>query len=514
MNFVTPKQILNEISSRDAYERFYKDTIDEKIFMELMNGQDKLTPFHKLCLDYIKSETREEYPQMLANFVGEEWPTLDPDKRRELVDMASNGEITPDFQSIRNAFKEVINTKYINSAAAEKDGYAVLYDDGKAKLTVTYTYAANAHYYGGTEWCTASDLYDDNSGWDMFKSYISKTEYDGTQDEIYGSYLQIILHGNNHEGRPVYIMYQIVLDADGIICDAFDQDDNGVSGLVIRRQWNSVSDTQWDQLFSKGIIKPKELLEKTQQCFKHESAFMEKFIQKKVKQLNSEISEKYNKGGYKVALEDSIKRCARGISGFPEKDVYTTGWSFKRTQPDDRYYYAISLLYPTNPKYKEFFGNYADDSFIKIITFVDRKDNDKFIIQQACKGDVRGLIYGVFGIILNDQGFVYAAYNLKTGEKITSPDESDIPMKIWQSYENGYIAFGQVAYKVYNVYTGRLVADKAFNLGILNNGMVHYSKTCEYRPAPENIVTLPSISPQMGESINKMKNINNEIDLL
>lgn len=499
--------MINEISARDAFQKFYSDKIDEDLFTELMTGQDKMTPFHKICLDCMTQQgATRELQSMVASVVGGSWASMDEDKKQALIEMSKDGEIKPTLPSIGSAVNNVLRQKYHTTASAEKDGFQILYQDEHSKISVTYTYAANAHYYGNTEWCTASDLYGENSGWDMFKSYAVNN------DTVVGVYLQLILI--NEEGN-VAKMFQIVMDEDGDITEAYDEDDNEVDYDFVIAVWDKYSLIDWRDLFGENMIDPVKLLDRAQECYNHESVYMDKFIKKKMKQLAAQVQDDLANGRYDWAIEDSIKKAQHGRSGEFDDGVETSTWGFRTTQPTGKYLYAKTSIYPRNELYYNFFENNSNGEGACVISFIE-KATGRIVAQNKFNEDAHGLIYGVFGIIMKSDVSrnVLEAINLETGEVIMSDDGNDVAMNYMQNYDYGYIAFGQIKWKIYNVNTGQLLVPLAFDLNMDEQRRFIYYKTIRGRFDGEKPIVLNPISQEAAMAINEMKRINKKINLL
>ena len=501
------KQTLNEISTRDAFQKFYNGKVDADIFEELMRGQDKMTAFHKICLDLMTRDgATRELQSMVASVVGGSWPSMNEDKKQALIEMSKDGEIEPTIPSIGSAINNVLRERYHTTASAEKDGFQILYQDKGSKLTATYTYAANAHHYGNTEWCTASDIYGENSGWDMYKSYSMMN------DEICGVYLQLIL--TNERGSLVK-MFQIVMEADGEFYEAYDEEDHSVDSDYVIAVWNKFSLIEWKDLFGEGMIDPVKLVNRARDCYAHESVFMDKFIKRKVRQLSAQIQNDLSQGKYNWAIEDSIKKAQHGQSGEFDDGVVTSTWLFRRTQPSGRYIYAKTNIYPKNEKFYNFFVTYLTEENVCIISFIE-KTTGKIVVQNKYAESAHGLIYGVFGIIMKSDlsKTVLDVINLETDEHIKSDDGDDCAMFYMHAYDKGYIAFGQVKWKIYNVHTGQLLVPIAFDPHIDENGCLSYYKSVGGRFHGEKPTVLNPIPMEASASVNEMKRINRKINLL
>lgn len=204
---------LNEISSSDAYERFYKNIVTPEQWEALMKGAPTMTPLHKVVLDLIKNEGWDDE---LAELTIRAWNTLDGDGRKYLIDLisgaVSRNETWPKVKiSVKNLLKHALETPYHTEVKFSDNGLVKLYEDDKILVTCTISYAASKKYYGDTHWCTASDITGRYDGFQMFWRY---TEDDG------GVLIQFVPKDN----REKAIQVQFYEDGtDGDACDFFDR---------------------------------------------------------------------------------------------------------------------------------------------------------------------------------------------------------------------------------------------------------------------------------------------------
>lgn len=454
MDIITPRQILTEISSKDAYERFYRGTIDERLFMELMTGQPKLTPFHKICIKYMANEGQEEMPHMLAMQVGETWPKLTPEKKQALIDMANEGEIECDYGSIITALTSVERQRFHTQKQAEKDGYVQLYEDDGVKLTCTLTYAANCHYFGHTKWCTASDIYGEYSGWQQFKDYADPNgEGSDEEPEATHCFLQLFI-------KKTGDLYQFTMDSYGEIEEACDKEDHEVTFDTLWTQWDKHSSITWENFFDNDI-NLYDLVKKTGAFLKHENVFMTKFINKKIKEIGVYINEAINSPKFEEDFKMAILRHIEGLD-IPDLHVGEVAaydmsmFNFARTQLGQRYSGVTAKILPKDRKYTNFIRHYGGEG--RVLAFFDTVDKEVILCKSNCKKTETPVIYGIIGLYHLANGFVTAAINLNTKEIIPT-DESTL-----YYFMGGHLGLGQCPWKIYNCYTGRLEVSRAFHL--------------------------------------------------
>lgn len=506
MDFVTPRQILNEISTQDAYNRFYKGVIPEKMFMELMNGQSKLTPFHKICLTYMANEDEEsEFPHMLALEVGKDWAELTPEKRQVLVDMAKGGEIEPEYPSIVKAMKEVKWQKYQNASQIEKDGFVEIYEDKGIKLTCTLTYAASCHHFGHTRWCTASDVFGDVNGWDMFRDYTCEYSSDENDDiEANACLLQLFVKKTGQ-------LYQFTMNEEGSCGTICDQEDNMITPQKLVEIWNENAVINWSEFFEYGnLIDISDLIYRTEECLKNETKYMSKVIKKKKDELANLVNERMSSFvGFDEYLTKSIElsKTAPGES-INGGGLTFTSYYFKnaRMQAIPKYGCACTVIGLDDPRYGNFFFHSGKKP--TIYTFIEH-DTSKILFSKRVSDVVDGDIMGVFGVLYRGTAFVDTAINLNTGEQLQTDEYTRY------FYSGGYIAFGQVSWVIYNMYTGKVVVERAFHISNCCDDNTNFRDTMSYTKTMDRNgerVVLPFVSKYEAESAERMKEINEIIN--
>ena len=162
---------LNEISTADAYQRFYKDKVPTDVWNTLMDGAKNMTPFHKLMLDYITSgQFSRQDVATIANLSYEIWNKSD--LCRQFVVNAVNSKFSGLKPDKLIGFLATVKDQIGYSEAEYIDsGFVKLFENERMLVTATLTYAANKKYYGDSHWCTASDVGGRYNGWKMFKRY-------------------------------------------------------------------------------------------------------------------------------------------------------------------------------------------------------------------------------------------------------------------------------------------------------------------------------------------------------
>lgn len=175
--------ILNEISSDDAYIKFYSN-IPKDLYDTVMSDTNKMTPFHKALLDvvvnFINHGTEERTILQYISSVKNKYQQLTSEQRKYCVARIKERDFTSkdnhfDLQNILRASGKQIE---VTNKTKAKEGLIVLYEDNNILVTCTTTYAASKHYYGNTHWCTSSGIDGNMSGYKSFRSYVKNDRGD------------------------------------------------------------------------------------------------------------------------------------------------------------------------------------------------------------------------------------------------------------------------------------------------------------------------------------------------
>lgn len=171
------KGVINEITSRDAYQRFYKDKIQVDIWEKLMTGVTNMTPFHKKMADtiIIAGDVTSQFE--LASDAQEAW-SKGPVVQQFLVNIAkekgydvlsSPGRA---HEFLQNVLSSSVNGVDKRTREEFLDGSLVkIYEDNELLVTCTLSYTASHKYYNDSKWCTASGIDGEYSGYRMFTGY-------------------------------------------------------------------------------------------------------------------------------------------------------------------------------------------------------------------------------------------------------------------------------------------------------------------------------------------------------
>ena len=166
------KFIISEISSSDAYNKFYKDFATPEQWNLLMAGAPTMTPLHKTALEAMKNDG--QWDDDLSRIVNKAWRTLDEDGKKYLLDIINMSRARGKkwlVPSLIRFIKDTMKMPYHTEVKFADNGLLKLYEDNDVLVTCTLTYAAEKKYYGDSHWCTASDIAGRFDGREMFLNY-------------------------------------------------------------------------------------------------------------------------------------------------------------------------------------------------------------------------------------------------------------------------------------------------------------------------------------------------------
>lgn len=210
------KAMLNEISSADAYNKFYKDKVSPEQWNAFMAGAPTMTPLHKLAIDVMFKEY-DGWNQQLAEKVPEVWNKLDGEGRQYVIDMINGWKKrgrNPSFYSLLRFLETTEKMPYHTEMKFADNGLIKIYEDDDVLVTCTTSYSASKKYYGDSHWCTASDIAGRFNGFKMFCDYTT---------EGYSCLVQFISKKN----RQLSIQCQFYEDGElDSCCDFLDNDKN------------------------------------------------------------------------------------------------------------------------------------------------------------------------------------------------------------------------------------------------------------------------------------------------
>ena len=173
----TQPQTINEISSSDAYDKFYSE-IPQNIYSAVMSDTNKMTPFHKALLDVTLNLIRHgSAEQNILEYIygaKSRYDSLTQGQKMFCVKAIKDGMFgfTDSHFDLNKILRMSAKHVEVTNKKQAKNGLVVLYDDENIMVTCTLTYTASRHYYGKTHWCTASGIDGQMSGYQSFRTYV------------------------------------------------------------------------------------------------------------------------------------------------------------------------------------------------------------------------------------------------------------------------------------------------------------------------------------------------------
>lgn len=371
------RKLVTEIKVTDAYARFYDGKIPQDIYTALMKGTDKMTPFHKLCLDSLidyysnrESESDSWTDQLLpwAKEIGDKWSAANNDARQFLLRYIESRSFTDNaplnFQRLANITNKILSKQGHTEGNYCDRGLVKLYENDKVLVTCTTSYSASKKYYGDTHWCTASDIGGNYNGFKMFGDYTCNNEYEDNM---------ILVQFVDKENREKTI--QVAFE-DGLCiyqaCDFFDHelDEEDVKNYI-----NEVIGL--DNL--ERIIPWDELCEKTCQMYDEEYEYWEEKTITLIRKVNSDIKEKVKNGEYDSEMIAGITKAINN----KWTRWFDNGILVNFVNTPERYkaegtYVCTAYYYD---KYYEALNNFQED------TDIDVTPKQALLIKRGTRGD-------------------------------------------------------------------------------------------------------------------------------
>lgn len=156
--------LVTEISSEAAYSRYY-GSIPKSTYDAVVAGRPNVDKTVQFILNSLRDGdmSEEEAVRLSKGLV-----SADNTTRQVILNRFRGGEYS-------NALEMLYDMESYDAEASKsaliKNGYVVIARSGMWVLTCTTTYEANHKYFGGTQWCTASDRLGRYDGYSMFCNY-------------------------------------------------------------------------------------------------------------------------------------------------------------------------------------------------------------------------------------------------------------------------------------------------------------------------------------------------------
>ena len=176
VNRLDYRSVLMEITSQDAYARFYQGKIPEKAYNKLMMGADQMTPLHKLAADHVVNLYANKQGRQATKLIGvvsKFWANANNESRQYAIKVCKDEAdyLKSEPNMFLSAVTELAGMKSHSEGSYIDRGLEVLYEDDNVRITCTKSYSSSCRHYGKSHWCTASDQFGEYDGFNMFRRY-------------------------------------------------------------------------------------------------------------------------------------------------------------------------------------------------------------------------------------------------------------------------------------------------------------------------------------------------------
>lgn len=389
------KEPINEITTVDAWNKFYKEKLPEELYKAVMNGTNNMTAYHKTALDLAingmdRDIDKEDIPKLCAR-IGELWRQSSPDARKSMLDSAK--ESWTDYSLYNYLFRmsTISGRRFHTEKQACDAGLVTLYDGPRLLMTCTTSYAASKKHYGYTRWCTASDVFGRFNGFKMFQEYVEDDEC---------VLIQLVDKSNPKEHS-----YQVAVSEDGaieIICDVYDEqtDEEFLNEFIEEIDEHYTFYDLTDEL----NVDFAALLGQSMANINDEQYYWYKKIDQRIAKVKQDISKDYYAGKYEDMINNTLEEQM-------EVSRQWGGSSPTLTFIDGRYPYAIfaTALKPLNDADAEWIEREGDDReevFVPYITCILEQQGKDFVIKQKLFGYYPSPICSAVLITNDKDGFI------------------------------------------------------------------------------------------------------------
>lgn len=453
------RKLVTEIKVTDAYARFYNGKIPQDIYAALMKGTDKMTPFHKMCLDslmayYSNKETKSDYwdSQLLpwAKNIGHKWSAASNDARQFLlryIESRSFIDSTPlYFERLVDITNKILSKQGHTEGSYCDRGLVKLYENDKVLVTCTTSYSASKKYYGDTHWCTASDIGGNYNGFKMFGDYTCNNEYEDNM---------ILVQFVDKENREKTI--QVAFEEGLCIYQACDFFDHELDEEDVNNYLDEVIGL--DNL--EYIIPWDELCEKTRQMYNEEYEYWQEKTVTFIKKVNKDIKEKAKNGEYDSEMIAGITKAINN----KWTRWFDNGILVNFVNTPERYkaegtYVCVAYYYD---KYYDALNNFQEDTDIDVtpkqaLLIKRGTRGDYYIAERVNDVDALGSAPPAFVVLENDKYAVACSWNdfspILTGKCATTLRSATIFFEVDYNWGND-----EYPAKVIDHQTGEIIFD-------------------------------------------------------
>lgn len=299
MEMAKERQLLNEISTVDAWNRFYKDKIPQHIYQAIMKGADKMTPFHKACLDaYVAGNFYSgEDVEGNACQIGNAWERSSMDAKQLMIRISeSYYDGTIMFGRLAAMAERVSKKKGHTESNYCERGYHIIFENEGLLVTCTTSYSASKKYYGDTHWCTASDIFGNYNGYERFGEY-------GPDEDA------ILLQFVDKKNRENAYQYAYGGYGDDVICDFFDKTRNidDLAKMVYTTGGVTLETILHD-------VDYESLANETRKLYSEEDDYWNQKRDAGIKKIITKNNQNYNSGQYNQSLFNLIREAVNDMT--------------------------------------------------------------------------------------------------------------------------------------------------------------------------------------------------------
>lgn len=413
---IVKEMMLNEISSNDAYHKFYSQGdkfIQKDIYDSLMDGTTNMTPFHKMMLDAFL-EGKANYNFMAL--AGDIWRSANTEMRQYMVNAASEDRefIMENGRSLWFFLQRTKEMKSHTENSFHLRGFEVLYEDDGIRVTCTKSYTSSCRAYGDSHWCTASDMYGQYNGFEMFKRYTVNCQ---------GFLVQFICKGGDgiDERMRCLNSYQVAYQyyGDAVVSNSvFNWFDSESETEELERSVASTAESTYAHIFGKYIVpNAKRLIKETAENILDESEYYSRKdrVRKKTifQGINNDLS---SKDLQTAVVEYAIKEKGNQIQGWNNDLVKFSVQNRREFDNGIADVCIVSIYYIGSGALKDYIEDKCQDEDMEWLNGTIKQwiiDRDGHIVQK-----INGTYQDNYGniIFIENQDGTINAYDARNGK--------------------------------------------------------------------------------------------------
>jgi len=308
MEMTKERVLINEITVKDAYDKFYRNRMGEEIFNTAVGGTLNMTPYHKALLDAILTAGQQQgecSPRYVAKSGSEFWIGADPNVKQVLIKAAKSGELNPQNpEEFISKAMELSKNKVVTKAQVANEGLVKLFENDNIIITCTITYSASKKYFGDSHWCTASDVFGNFNGLCMFRKYTLREssvlmQFIPKKKRVNGYQIQVMANGKVRQ-----------------VCNFLDGGENVDELLYNLKDYEPRIDSIFNSVVNQETVEP--LLAKTQEAADEDFKKWSPKIQERIDELSRLAEEKVWSNDFTFPVKDLVRKSYT----YHEKEYY------------------------------------------------------------------------------------------------------------------------------------------------------------------------------------------------